>query len=174
MIPNGPFCASRLAASMCRRNRRTTRPSDCPNTSMRRSFSHCDNSTEHNLMTNEGAALGRLLFYDTQLSRNNTVSCAACHDQRMGFSDPKHSAWVLKEAAPDAIRWAWQIYDTRISIMPGHDSSGMSERRLWKLRCSCRFRPPSRWAWNWAPRKPSSRSCRITRRSSPPCLARPK
>ncbi len=48
-----------------------------------------DNSTEQNVLTNEGAALGRVLFYDTQLSRNNTVSCAACHDQRAGFSDPK-------------------------------------------------------------------------------------
>ncbi|MBC7816615.1 MAG: cytochrome-c peroxidase [Planctomycetaceae bacterium] len=52
-------------------------------------FSHCDNSTEQNVLTNAGAALGRVLFYDTQLSRNNTVSCAACHDQRKGFSDPK-------------------------------------------------------------------------------------
>lgn len=48
-----------------------------------------DNSTEQNVLTNEGAVLGRVLFYDTQLSRNNTVSCAACHHQRAGFSDPK-------------------------------------------------------------------------------------
>jgi cytochrome c peroxidase len=52
-------------------------------------FAQGDNSTAQNVLTNEGAALGRVLFYDTQLSRNNTVSCAACHDQRAGFSDPK-------------------------------------------------------------------------------------
>src|SRR5438093_11316278 len=43
-------------------------------------FAQGDNSTEQNVLTNEGAALGRVLFYDTQLSRNNTVSCAACLD----------------------------------------------------------------------------------------------
>lgn len=52
-------------------------------------FAQGDNSTKQNVLTNEGAALGRVLFYDTQLSRNNTVSCAACHEQRVGFSDPK-------------------------------------------------------------------------------------
>ena len=52
-------------------------------------FAQGDNSTEQNVLTNAGAALGRVLFYDTQLSRNNTVSCAACHEQRAGFSDPK-------------------------------------------------------------------------------------
>ena len=52
-------------------------------------FAQGDNSTEQNVLTNEGAALGRVLFYDTHLTRNNTVSCAACHEQRAGFSDPK-------------------------------------------------------------------------------------
>ena len=52
-------------------------------------FAQGDNSTEQNVLTNAGAELGRVLFYDTQLSRNNTVSCAACHEQRAGFSDPK-------------------------------------------------------------------------------------
>ena len=52
-------------------------------------FAQGDNSTEQNVLTNEGAVLGRVLFYDTQLSRNNTVSCAACHEQGAGFSDPK-------------------------------------------------------------------------------------
>ncbi len=51
-------------------------------------FAQGDNSTEQNVLTNAGAELGRVLFYDTQLSRNNTVSCAACHEQRAGFSDP--------------------------------------------------------------------------------------
>lgn len=48
-----------------------------------------DNSTNRNVLTNAGATLGRVLFYDRQLSRNNTVSCASCHEQRSGFSDPK-------------------------------------------------------------------------------------
>jgi len=41
---------------------------------------------------NEGAKLGRVLFYDTQLSLNNRVSCASCHDQKFAFSDNKKSS----------------------------------------------------------------------------------
>ena len=35
----------------------------------------------------EGVALGRQLFYDERLSRDNTVSCASCHNQESAFSD---------------------------------------------------------------------------------------
>ncbi len=35
------------------------------------------------------ATLGRVLFYDTHLSRNNAVSCASCHHQELAFSDDK-------------------------------------------------------------------------------------
>lgn len=31
--------------------------------------------------------LGRFLFYDTQLSYNNTKSCSSCHDPKFAFSD---------------------------------------------------------------------------------------
>ena len=34
------------------------------------------------------ATLGRVLFYDKQLSANNKVSCASCHDQKRAFADP--------------------------------------------------------------------------------------
>jgi cytochrome c peroxidase len=33
--------------------------------------------------------LGRVLFFDTQLSRNDTISCASCHRQDRAFSDPR-------------------------------------------------------------------------------------
>jgi len=33
--------------------------------------------------------LGRLLYYDARLSRDDTVSCASCHAPEMGFSDGK-------------------------------------------------------------------------------------
>ncbi len=35
------------------------------------------------------ATLGRVLFYDTQLSRNNRTSCGTCHKQIYAFSDTK-------------------------------------------------------------------------------------
>ena len=38
---------------------------------------------------NEGTiSLGRKLFFDKRLSRDNTVSCATCHDPNHGFADP--------------------------------------------------------------------------------------
>lgn len=40
-------------------------------------------------ITNEGAALGRVLFYDPNLSFNNTISCGSCHEQAKGFADGK-------------------------------------------------------------------------------------
>jgi cytochrome c peroxidase len=40
-----------------------------------------------NPLTNDGATLGRVLFYDKNLSLNRTVACASCHQQAKGFSD---------------------------------------------------------------------------------------
>jgi cytochrome c peroxidase len=48
-----------------------------------------DNTPADNSLTNAGATLGRVLFYDKQLSRNNTVACASCHHQQAGFADPR-------------------------------------------------------------------------------------
>lgn len=45
-----------------------------------------DNTTV-NPITDKGATLGRVLFYDKNLSKNNTVSCASCHKQELAFSD---------------------------------------------------------------------------------------
>ncbi len=46
-----------------------------------------DNSPIDNQITNDGATLGRVLFYDKNLSKNNTISCASCHKQNIGFDD---------------------------------------------------------------------------------------
>lgn len=40
-----------------------------------------------NPITNKGATLGRVLFYDKKLSSNNSISCASCHQQANAFSD---------------------------------------------------------------------------------------
>jgi cytochrome c peroxidase len=47
-----------------------------------------DNTPRDNPVTNAGATLGRVLFYDTRLSANNTVACASCHHQKHAFADP--------------------------------------------------------------------------------------
>jgi len=46
-----------------------------------------DNSPADNALTNDGATLGRVLFYDKQLSKNFKVSCATCHDPKLSFDD---------------------------------------------------------------------------------------
>ena len=46
-----------------------------------------DNNPAVNQISNAGATLGRVLFYDKRLSRSNTVSCSTCHQQAHAFSD---------------------------------------------------------------------------------------
>ena len=46
-----------------------------------------DNTPVTNPITNAGATLGRVLFYDKRLSVNNTIACASCHQQANGFAD---------------------------------------------------------------------------------------
>lgn len=41
----------------------------------------------NNPLTLEGVELGRRLFYDPLLSKNNAQSCASCHNQSFGFTD---------------------------------------------------------------------------------------
>jgi cytochrome c peroxidase len=41
-----------------------------------------------NPLTREGVKLGRMLFYDKILSKDNSQACASCHLQNNGFSDP--------------------------------------------------------------------------------------
>jgi len=45
------------------------------------------NTPGNNPITDNGATLGRVLFYDKNLSVNNTVACASCHKQVNAFTD---------------------------------------------------------------------------------------
>lgn len=44
-----------------------------------------------NPLTKEGFILGRKLFYDPKLSRDNTISCASCHQQFAAFAHLDHA-----------------------------------------------------------------------------------
>lgn len=44
-------------------------------------------NTGQNAIQNRTATLGRVLFYDTNLSVDNSLSCASCHKQEFAFSD---------------------------------------------------------------------------------------
>ena len=48
-----------------------------------------DNTPATNPVTDWGATLGRVLFYDKILSLNNNVACASCHQQNLSFADDK-------------------------------------------------------------------------------------
>jgi cytochrome c peroxidase len=39
---------------------------------------------------NDLVTLGRVLFYDKNLSANQQIACASCHKQNLGFSDNKN------------------------------------------------------------------------------------
>jgi cytochrome c peroxidase len=60
-----------------------------------------DNTPTHNPMTDDGATLGRVLFYDTRLSANNRTSCASCHLQAHAFSDPRPASTGFRGALTD-------------------------------------------------------------------------
>ena len=53
-----------------------------------------DNTPADNPVTDHGATLGRVLFYDTRLSANNTIACGSCHAQSHASSIPIGSAGV--------------------------------------------------------------------------------
>jgi cytochrome c peroxidase len=48
-----------------------------------------DNTPSANSLTDSGATLGRVLFYDTRLSANRSTSCGSCHIQAHAFAEPR-------------------------------------------------------------------------------------
>ena len=73
-----------------------------------------------NPITDEGATLGRVLFYDKKLSADNTISCGSCHEQEHAFSSldtvsvginghrtPRHSMRLVNARFGDETRFRW-------------------------------------------------------------------
>jgi len=60
-----------------------------------------DNTPADNPITDQGATLGRVLFYDTRLSANNTISCGSCHVQKHAFVDPNRFSRGYKRGLTD-------------------------------------------------------------------------
>ncbi len=94
-----------------------------------------------NPLTVEGVALGRRLFHEPRLSRNNSQSCASCHDQSKAFTDGR--AFSLGESGQRGRRnsmplvnlaWAKEFFwDGRAKslreqvLLPIQDSHEMNE-----------------------------------------------
>jgi cytochrome c peroxidase len=73
-----------------------------------------DTSPLDNPVTNAGATLGRVLFYDKRLSITNTTACASCHEQARGFAKAERfSAGV--QGKPTA-RNAMSLINARYNI----------------------------------------------------------
>jgi len=51
------------------------------------SVAGADNTPLDNPITDAGATLGRVLFYDPRVSANDAISCGSCHRQQRGFAD---------------------------------------------------------------------------------------
>src|SRR5215470_998374 len=47
---------------------------------------------EENPLSAARVELGRLLYFDTRLSKDDTVSCATCHDPAHGFAEPRKTS----------------------------------------------------------------------------------
>ena len=73
-------------------------------------------NTGTNSITNEKAILGRVLFYDKNLSIDNTVSCASCHQQAFGFSDPTLASQGVQGG--QTTRHSMRLINTRFSNEP--------------------------------------------------------
>jgi len=76
-------------------------------------------NTNGNAITDEKATVGRVLFYDKNLSVNNTISCASCHQQAFAFSDQanvstgvngvtgRHSMRLVNARFSDEVQFFW-------------------------------------------------------------------
>jgi cytochrome c peroxidase len=64
-------------------------PADLPAHYRSPAARRADNTPSGNPVTDAGATLGRVLFYDTRLSANNTTACASCHEQKHAFASPQ-------------------------------------------------------------------------------------
>jgi len=77
-------------------------------------------NTGGNPITNAKATLGRVLFYDKNLSIDNTISCGSCHKQQFAFSDTaiaskgvqggttaRHSMRLINSRFAREIRFFW-------------------------------------------------------------------
>lgn len=81
-----------------------------------------DTTPGSNPVTNAGATLGRVLFYDKRLSSTNTHSCGSCHQQAHGFADPRpRSLGATGEPTP---RNAMGLTNARYSLRNRYFADG--------------------------------------------------
>ena len=94
-------------------------------------------------VTNAGATLGRVLFYDKSLSITGKVACASCHKQSMAFGDSvvqstgangltvRHSMRLVNARFAQEIRFFWDkratsLEDQTTQPIQNHNEMGYS------------------------------------------------
>lgn len=95
-----------------------------------------------NQLTEQGVKLGRMLFYETRLSGDNSMACASCHKQENAFTDTNRFSTGINgleghRQAMSAVNMLWNtngyFWDGRAeklrdqSLMPIQDVSEMNE-----------------------------------------------
>ena len=93
-----------------------------------------------NTITNRGATLGRVLFYDKNLSADKSTSCASCHQQAHAFSDAaiqsqgmngltgRHSMRLINARFGEEVKFFWDERATSLedqTTRPIQDHSEM-------------------------------------------------
>lgn len=94
------------------------------------------NNSGANSITNAKATLGRVLFYDKNVSTNNTVACATCHKQEFAFSDTaqastgvngttgRHSMRLINARFANEVKFFW---DERASSLENQTTRPMQD-----------------------------------------------
>jgi cytochrome c peroxidase len=91
------------------------------------------------LKNDNEATLGRVLFYDKQLSINNTISCGSCHKQSLAFADnvkfsegfknvttSRNSPGIINTSKKVNFFWDCRTHDLRkLSLEPVHNQVEM-------------------------------------------------
>lgn len=70
-----------------------------------------------NPLTEEGVALGRKLYYDNIIDKNQELSCSQCHDQSLAFTAGGSTMPHMNLAWNDAFLWDGKVQGTFEDIM---------------------------------------------------------
>ena len=127
-----------------------------------------DNTPQDNPTTDTGAALGRVLFYDRHLSRNNKIACASCHRQEKAFSDPRQFSLGFKNGSTN--RNAMSLANLRYTVHQGARPGFFWDERAATLEAQALMpiQDKVEMGMNWRIWRRSSKTCLTIRR----CLRR--
>ena len=119
-----------------------------------------------NPLTEQGVKLGRMLFYETMLSQDNSISCSSCHKQEDAFTDVRQFSEGVggslgKRQAMSVFNTAWHdnefFWDGRAhllrdqALLPIQDDLEMKEmkecfEKAAAFHISCFTSVHERWA----------------------------